>query len=332
MKLIKDLEELKKYMPVDQNTSMDTIESSVTDAEDRYLMPALGDTVFNNLADGVEADDLTADEEALLEYCLKALAPLAYYIGLPELNVRMGDNGLHTAASSDVERLPKWMFDNLQIALCKRGFAALDRLYLYLEKGDGKDWYDDWKDSDAYSNYKDLLLNSAATLNEYVEAGFSRWFFMQLITWIKATERQMLVDTLGPAFFDELKEAFAEDDTDEYQDKLITYLQECISYMAYSKALSDPVFVQNLIVVNSTNRDQVEDQRSRIDDFKQQAQEYENLAQAALNRAINYLNKNASETIFTTWFESDLYKAVDGSEGSFDERNNNQTSNGTFFF
>jgi hypothetical protein len=335
MSLVKDIEELQKHISVESSTEMDSVTPLIDEAEEQYIVPAIGITLYETLLQRVEDDDATADQEKLLTKILKALAPLSYFVGLAEANTRISDLGLHTASTNDKERLMKWQFDNLSISLNRRGMMALDRLYVYLETKTNADWYTTWTASDAYTAHKDLLVNTAVIFNRYVELQSNRWFFIQLRPWLRAAEKNMIAPAISIAFYDVIKTAWKNNTTSAEQKTAIAKMQECISYMAYSLALKDPGFIQELIIIKSSSREQVEAQRNSLSQYEQQSDLYLNLATNALNDLKIYLNATASNSVFAEYFGSDQYTnptPVADEPTGIDRRTKNGESNTSFFF
>ena len=62
-------------------------------AQERWILPALGQSLYNALLSAVENADATADEATLLnDYIAPALVPLSFATLIPFLRVRMANN------------------------------------------------------------------------------------------------------------------------------------------------------------------------------------------------------------------------------------------------
>lgn len=331
--LVKDIDKLKEYIAAEGSSELTTVSPSIAKAERDYIQKVLGDTVYANLLDGVENNNLTDDEDELLNEVLLALAPLSYYISSPVQQVRFGERGLHTSQSQDKERLTKWMYDEFRTQLLIDGYNALDNLYLYLEKTTGADWYNDWKTSDAFTTYKSLFVNSASIFGEHVAIKKSRWLFTMMLPMLGNTEDFFIEPAIGTDFFNVLKTKWSAANGSTDEKEAISRIQKCIALMCYSKALCDPMFVNELIVVTATKTENVKSPDVKA--YEAVSTEYRTMAESMLNKTIGWLNAEASITTFQTFFESDKYvdPATLESTTSFDEsRPGNQGAKGTFFF
>lgn len=331
--LVKNIATLKDYINVEGSTKLPSISPSIVNAERNYIKKVLGATVYANLIDGVKNNNLTTDEALLLPEVLMALAPLAYYTGSPVQQVRSGDTGLHTSQSDSVERLTKWMYDEFRTQLLIDGYNALDNLYLYLEATTGADWYAAWAASDAFTTYKALFVNTASIFNQHVAIKNSRWLFSVMVPMLGNTETFFIEPALGTSFFDDLKTKWKNNNGSTLEKQVIAMLQKCISLMCYSKALRDPMFVNELIVVTATKTENVK--APDVKAYEALSEEYKTMAESLLNKTIAFLNTEASPTVLIPYYESELYADPDAQEvqTSLDQaRPGNKDAKGSFFF
>lgn len=330
-----DIERLKTAIAIDASNFIDSLTPSVANAERNYIKKVLGAVVYENLLDKVEADTLTTDEEALLDEVMLALAPLAYYIGSPIMQVRSSDSGFHTSSGDDKERLTKWMYDEFRTQLLIDGYNALDNLLLYLETNTAADWYGDWSASDAFTTYKSLFVNRAEIFDAHVGIKKSRWLFAQMLPMLGNTESQFILPFLGEDLFNDLKTKFADESADADELIVIGKIQKCIANMAYSKSLLNPNFINEMIVVTATKTENVKSMEVMLPMYNAQVKEHRDYAEAFLNELRTYLNKNASLTVFPLWFnDDDRYEdpTVEDTTLDIDKRTNNSSSGTTFYF
>lgn len=331
--LVKDISKLKEFISAEGSSKLPSVAPQITNAERNYIKKVLGDTVYDNLLDGVANDDLTNDEEDLLNEVLMALAPLSYYLGSPIQQVRFGDTGLHTSQSDSKERLTKWIYDEFRTQLLIDGYNALDNLYLYLEKTTAADWYNDWSASDAFTVYKSLFVNSAKIFGEHVAIKYSRWLFTNLIPMLGNTETFLIKPAIGEAFFATLKTKWAAANGSADEKEAITRIQKVISLMCYSKGLCDPMFVNELIVVTATKTENVK--APEVKAYEAQSKEYREMAESLLNETVIWLNAEASITTFADYYNSDKYvdpATLEGTTSLDQARPGNKEAKGSFFF
>lgn len=331
--LVKDIAKLKEFISAEGSTKLPTVSPAITNAERNYIKKVLGTTVYDNLLDGVENDNLTTDEAALLNEVLMALAPLAYYLGTPIQQVRFGDTGLHTSQSNDKERLTKWMYDEFRLQLLIDGHNAIDNLYQYLEATTGADWYADWSGSDSFTTYKTLFVNSAKVFAEHVTIKNCRWLFTLMLPMLGNTEEFFIEPATGKDFFDYLKTKWSADNGSADEKEAIRRLQKCIALMCYAKSLRDPLFVNELVVVTATKVENVK--TPDVKAYEALSKEYMEMAESMLNKTIAWFNEEATITTFQTFFESEKYvdpTTVENVTSLDQARPGNKDAKGSFFF
>lgn len=330
MALITTIDQLKQYLPVEKSTFPSTFIPDVERAEEIYIKKITGQGVYDLIATGSP----TADALALLSKVRAALAPLAYQLLVPKLNVRVSDKGIHTSESTDKERAMKWMVDDLRNQLLIDGYNALDRLLEYMESKTTDDWYATWAASSEFASYKQYFLNKASVFQQHVNINGNRWLFAQMFPLIGNTETFFIEPAIGETFTATLKAKHLDNSGTTDEKNAIAKIQQCCALFVYSKALRDPNFLNELIVVTATRSDDIRKQENSLAHYFRLADDYENMAQGMLNKLRAFLNANASPTVFADFYESDLYQDPEeqGSVSNFRKRSNNDSSETSFFF
>lgn len=186
------------------------LQDAITDAEETYILPVLGQTLYDNLSAAYASYPGVALTPAF-ENLLRRIQPaLAYFIFFDRLilgQTYVSNQGPHNATSKDGTSIPPNQWRTL--AGLRKSFEIasrrLDRLIGYLEKN--YDSYSDWYNSEAYSKAKDLFFNSGTELSTYMPATSSRVVYLQLRPAIREAERRYILPELKQPFFDELKAA-----------------------------------------------------------------------------------------------------------------------------
>lgn len=93
---------VKSTTNLDDNVRVEEITPFIIQAQDLYLQDTLGTKFFDRLKAGVIADDLNADEKALLnDYIGPMLANYAVYLMLPALKYKLVDKGVVSGQSEE---------------------------------------------------------------------------------------------------------------------------------------------------------------------------------------------------------------------------------------
>src|SRR5215217_4691014 len=93
MALIKTINELRPYLPVAYASKIDLLPGFET-AEIEYLVPVLGNALYQALSTAYDNDSLTPAFLALLPYCRAVIAPIAFLDNLPFIQTLITNNGL----------------------------------------------------------------------------------------------------------------------------------------------------------------------------------------------------------------------------------------------
>jgi hypothetical protein len=101
------------------------LDSDIASAEDRYILPVVGEELYQAL--------LAGSQKVLLDdYVAPALAMAVRTMIQPALNVRTGQAGLHISSSMRADSSTKTAVQTLQKSLRTRRQALLKRLSNYL--------------------------------------------------------------------------------------------------------------------------------------------------------------------------------------------------------
>lgn len=93
---------VKKLTNLDDNVRVEEITPFILQAQDLYLQDRLGTKFFDRLKAGVIANDLNADEQALLnDYIGSMLAHYALYLMLPGLKYKLVEKGILSGQSEE---------------------------------------------------------------------------------------------------------------------------------------------------------------------------------------------------------------------------------------
>ena len=111
-------QEIKDMTSLADNTDDKKIRHHIQSAQDIYIKPAIGETCYDALLDGVENDDLTALETTLLDgdnrsfVGLKmALAWWVVWLAYPDQWIMNGNTGLHKRTAENREAIDSDEFE-----------------------------------------------------------------------------------------------------------------------------------------------------------------------------------------------------------------------------
>lgn len=301
--LIKTIDQLRTIIPrFPKNYGYDNISPAINQAERKYLVPFIGQNFYDEL---VAITSPTATQTEVIYRLSCASAYYARLDNLSEMSIQIGDAGVAIATSQNTTPLTQWKEYSIKSGDLDKAETSLELALEYLElKADD---FPTWKASDEYTISKQLFLNTAKALSEFVPFANSRRAYLSLRPFIKEVERKVIVPTIGQDLFDELKEAIKDNSLSEDQTKLLPYIQSPLANLAAKKG-----FTQLAIAYNgrgfrliSENDGMVQKQAITADKLNTLSAELAAEADIALIALKRYLQDNADT--FTAYKESDSY-------------------------
>jgi hypothetical protein len=330
-------EELKKFATgfSEHSLNFPDYEPDAVVVQDYYLRKVLGDVTLDALIAAYESNTPLANNDLLLwEKSMPVVANLTLYHFMPSIYSILSSGGDRTTSTEQAERSPLWSFRQKREEYLMKGMRAIDALYLFLEKN--IDDFNDWATSTAYTEFKKYFVNTTALFNDCVRIANSRNTFLQLIPDMATVEELTMKVALGDDYFDELKEKFIDDDLSNDEVKVVAFLQKAIANLTMARAANQLTFkfMTEGIVSISTLNSTADQKENEAKDSK--VERYIEICaadgQAYLQRAIDELNMNASETVFTTWYESDKYVSATARTTVRTPDYGNSGKGGSFFF
>src|SRR3954451_11719256 len=106
--------------------------ADMTAAELKYIEPILGADLYQLLLQEPTGETSGFDELRLKVQ--RALAPLAYYLDLPNIQAQITDRGAATFTSENMRPLHRWEYEALRESLADKGSFALEKLLEHLNQ------------------------------------------------------------------------------------------------------------------------------------------------------------------------------------------------------
>lgn len=140
-----DIDTLKKKGYVQGNVENSIIVTSLTRVQDTMLRPIIGTPFFKRLLEGVDADDLNADEEALLnEYIAPVLISGVDYKIVPHLKTQLRSKTVGSNRDEHITSATETEEDRLRSDLRKDFEIYRKSLIGFLQ--DNEDLFPEYKD------------------------------------------------------------------------------------------------------------------------------------------------------------------------------------------
>jgi len=197
--IINNIDQLKLTAKINRATPFEAFDPFLQEARDVFLVRYLGDELVEVL------EQATVPERAvkLLSLTQYALGPLALWLGISELSVRMGDAGFTVekrdgsnngagyvpASDSKIEKLAE--------SFQRRGFTYLDKVLEYLEANSSD--FPEWTNSRYYTLRAGNYIQSAFQFQDIggVDIEYSRLTFEHLRAVMNMIELRFITELLG---------------------------------------------------------------------------------------------------------------------------------------
>lgn len=215
-----------------------TILPSIKQATREYLIPWMGQELYDDLADKYDAGTELSDNQAdVLEVAQRVAAYFTITLLAPELSVGVSDMGLVDKGSNQAPTnpTPQWRYKEFKYDVTKKADKYLDQLLQILDakvKADDT-YFDLWLDSTAYNKSRTVFFANATEFDRFVKIGESRRLFQSLEIDIRVAEENVN-HIIGNEQFDLLTELVSGDKGSDLEKELIDKIRRYVSAVAIS--------------------------------------------------------------------------------------------------
>jgi hypothetical protein len=300
MPLINDIETVRangvKVMFINDDSAI----ADMISAEERFIVPVLGDALYADLNTNIADPDFVE----LLGKVRRALAPLAYWLELPNIQTQITDRGTAAFASQNMVASPRWAFYELRESLADKGCYALENLLQYLF--DNKAHYD-WA---LPGDFKLIILTGKEFYNFFPVYQPHRTF-LSLRPIIKQVEDQYIRTSIGDTFFEELRDKAS---PSPEENKAIALIKVAVANLAVKTACEIlPVKISangfTVVLLDALDKPWQGEQQAPGEQMGMLYKSVQQTGQTYLSKLKDYLNENASANLFASYFSSIYYKA-----------------------
>jgi hypothetical protein len=298
MPLITTIETAKEFVKLNYNNSSSAL-ADMAGADARFIIPLIGRDLYDTLLDEITNNVDTHHE--LIELCRAAAAPLAYWLDLPTMQTKITDNGISTFENTSQVGAHRWEYEALKDALQDKGCFALEALldHLYANAEDYA-----WTQPTDYN----LIFKTGKEFTVYYPLFQPYRSFESMRAVVRRVEDEFIRAAIGDDFFEELRDAT--DPTDE-EAKAIKIIKKAVAPLTMAMAvemlpIKSTPFGFTVLLQASEKANQGEGQAAD-NLLSMMRNNAERSGQSYLLQLKEYLNKNASESVFATYFASEFY-------------------------
>src|SRR6056297_11486 len=154
---LKSVDEIQQYIPVTASFTYQQIKPSIDRSITKHLEPLLGralledlrkadntieasgdslsaDTVSISTSEGSQTIDCNTLKRELITMIERALANLAFYHFIPQLQVQIETSGIHIVTNENRKSAFPWQISDLKKQYAETGFEVLDEILGFLEQ------------------------------------------------------------------------------------------------------------------------------------------------------------------------------------------------------
>lgn len=310
--LIKDIKDFKSvFGGVQRNMEWDTWKPFINEAEQFYVITAIGEQLYSELDELVNTpvSVITTKQARLLGFLKTSVAAYADYCGWFRILLGTGDGGKTLIAPKDMQAPGKWTTIGGRKDALNRAEKSLEMALAFLESN--ADDFPVWKDSEYYTISQKQFISSATELTDFFpHAANSRRMFVYLKAYLKKVQEKQLKQVVGSEQLAvwltkiSTQNSTISDIEEQAFDLVRNYISrkavaDAIPYMNISedwRLIADFDGMQSESVLPKERRDELSLKEA-------------GLAESFKNELIQFLQANASESIFPEYHASALFAA-----------------------
>lgn len=230
MALTKTIDEIKEVLPsLVSNLNDTSLLPNFDEAEVKYLVPIIGQGLYDDLQGKYTGNTLTDEEKLLCKHI--RLVVIAYaFMDNQGGNVVLTDAGLRSQATNDMPQAFGWQYKEFKLFLRTKALDGTEVLlnYLWAKKAD----YALWTASDEYKAFEGLLIKTATDFNaQYSLYQPSRTYYALRNT-IRDCQKEFIISGIGK---DLLSYFISANPTDDEKD-ILDELKKALAFFTIARA------------------------------------------------------------------------------------------------
>lgn len=227
----------KDHFPeVNRNMMWSELQPYIRQATRRYILPLLGNDLYEDIADLLESGDpLTVNQAEFVERLRDACAYYTMMAALPSKKTVLASMGAQeNTAKEGTTTSTLWAFRTALWSAAQNADRTMDEVLEYLESvvKSGDTYFDLWKDSDAYIIGKADIFRTTADFQAFQNINSSRRTYLAMLPILKQATKTHLIPVIGQAQYDELVTAYRENSLTTQQASLLERIRSSLAAWA----------------------------------------------------------------------------------------------------
>lgn len=284
--LLKNIEDVKKYVSVNENLQWDSVEPYIKQAERKYIKTLIGELLYDDYCATIP----TGTELKAYELLREAAANLAWFLYLPLANVQVTDSGISVTEGTNFKAAAWWQIRDLRRSFLEAGFEAIDEALKIMEANEAD--FSPWETTEGYTIFKELFVKRTDTFQRWFNINNSRKTFLALRPYLLETHHQYFTSLLNAETISAINTAI-----ETPQKEVLDLLQAAQVNYAVVKAINSGAFDLSVAglqpklteLVNNKTATYDENQTFRI------KQERQTAAEEYYKKAITIIEANSTD-------------------------------------
>lgn len=231
--LVKTTENLKTYVAVNMNFSIDNILPYIRRKERKHIKSVIGDALYASWIATAPATGKAKEVFELLQEASANLATFDYtFIG----GVQMTGAGITVSTNANSAAADWWRIRDLRRDLLKAGNEAIDEALAIMEANEAD--FPEWTSTPGYTNFKKFFIRKTETFQEHFNINNSRLTFLRLRPHLLKVEDKFFTGLLGQETVDVIKAAADAPAKEALKICQAAQAALCISELAYEGAFT----------------------------------------------------------------------------------------------
>jgi len=309
---VKTNNDIQQFLPVTDAFNLEDIKPFLlNNAEPDFLIPALSQTQFDALQTRFDNNQvqLTDKEKKLISLINQASLNYALELFLDWAQVNISQDGIHIIVNDTRKTAFQWQIQQVQKQCNQAAYRGLERMLIYLETE--KTVFTGWAASSSYTIFKQCFINTAEEFSKFVNISGSRRTFLSIKPIMQRVEERKVKDTLVSTLYDEIKTQINTDTVSANNKELLKFIQPAVANLTMADAVNElSLEITDMgIVVSSTSEIISNNVKTPVDADRLSSLEnkFRKNGEAELQLLDQYLQKNASATVYPLFFSSSRY-------------------------
>ena len=281
--LFKTIEEIKEYLAINISNDIKSIIPYVKRMEAKFIVRALGRDQYNDLLEwfhegsgsvsdsgsgsGSENPPLTDQEhQDLLVKVQEPLASLAFLAYIPIGNLQISDSGFSVAETPTKKVASQFRIEDIKKSFRESGHDGLDTLLEFLEEN--SDTYHLWKNSSAYTVFKQFFIHTSRDFSSLYNINESRLTFMAMSSTMKKVEEFEIRSVISKELYKTIKTEILDDElTADNKILLEEHIKPAVAHLTVARAALDLTvdLTDEGIFINSIEEEKISQKRKAPD-------------------------------------------------------------------